>query len=105
MGLLVSVYRTGSYDCTNGGISSMFSTLCLTNVNGPFDPDDTAPAALLVAGHAPGTVRIIGADNGKQWSMMGGNYAATSDSRFNEHVEKLTGAPFYGAVPIHDRFE
>lgn len=105
MGLHVSVYRNGSYDCTNGGFSSMFSTLCLTNVEGPFDPDETAPAALLVAGHVPGTVRIIGTENKGKWPMMGGNYAATSDSRFTQHVEKLIGAPFYGAVPIHDRFE
>ena len=31
--------------------------------------------------------------------MMGGTYAATSDSRFG----KATGV--YGAIPIHDRFE
>jgi len=37
--------------------------------------------------------------------MFGGNYAATSDSRFGEAIEKLTGQDFYGAVPIHDRKE
>ena len=37
--------------------------------------------------------------------MMGGNYAATSDSRFGEAVRKRIGPNFYGAVPIHDRFE
>ena len=37
--------------------------------------------------------------------MMGGNYAATSDSRFSDKVEQMLGHHFYGAVPIHDRVE
>jgi hypothetical protein len=36
--------------------------------------------------------------------MMGGNYGGTSDSRFNEAVQHITGfRP--GVVPIHDRYE
>ncbi|NKS56562.1 hypothetical protein GS504_03195 [Rhodococcus hoagii] len=38
------------------------------------------------------------------WSMAGGNYATSSDSRFSELVETLTGARF-NAVAIHDRVE
>jgi hypothetical protein len=37
--------------------------------------------------------------NGRVGPMMGGNYAATSDSRFSE----ATGQ--YGAIAIHDRYE
>jgi hypothetical protein len=37
--------------------------------------------------------------------MDGGNFAATSDSRFNEACRKLLGHDFYGAVAIHDRVE
>jgi hypothetical protein len=37
--------------------------------------------------------------------MMGGNYAATSDSRFSDKIEEMLGHGFYGAVPIHDRVE
>ena len=37
--------------------------------------------------------------------MFGGNYGATSDSRFSEKVEEMMGSSFYGAVPIHDRVE
>jgi hypothetical protein len=36
---------------------------------------------------------------------MGGAYIATPCSGFTEVVEKITGARFYGAVALHDRFE
>jgi hypothetical protein len=112
MGLLVSVYRTRGMDCTRNGISHRADTLCLVNVSGPFEPDAQAPAAWLMPGNAPGTVKIVPASHdGKAycmpagWWMMGGNYAATSDSRFTEAVERILGHVFYGAVAIHDREE
>ena len=112
MGLLINVYRSHGPDCTNNGISAMASTLCLVNVDGPFDPSDRSPAAMLVAGRAPGTIRIVPAfyEDAKwrphhAWTMMGGNYAATSDSRFSQACEVLLGDRFYGAVAIHDRIE
>jgi hypothetical protein len=37
--------------------------------------------------------------------MAGGNFGSTSDGRFSEACRKLLGHDFYGAVPIHDRFE
>jgi hypothetical protein len=37
--------------------------------------------------------------------MFGGNYAGTSDSRFKDAVENLIGTRFYGAIPVHDRYE
>jgi len=110
MGLIVSVYRNAesNYDCTNGGISSRFTRLTLINVEGPFEPTANAPAALLLSNHF-NTVRIVPADeNGEQikgWTMFGGNYASTSDSRFGEAVEKINGIRYPGAVPIHDRIE
>lgn len=135
MALIVSVYRNAEYpgqDFTNGGISSRFTKLCIVNVSGPVDPlkhADAAPA-LLVAGALPGIVRIVPAmfaewdatgkalnadkvargESGEWvqvpgWSMMGGNYASTSDSRFGEAVERITGKRWYGAVAIHDRYE
>ena len=106
MGLLVNVYKNGKYDCTNGGVSSRdIKGLCLTNVDGPFDPSDDCPAVKLVKGNLPGTVKIVPEELEGKWTMMGGNYAATSDSRFSEACEKITGSRFYGAVPVHDRFE
>jgi hypothetical protein len=107
MGLLIYVYRqAGSrYDCTNGGLSSRVDRFTVTNVAGPFKPCADAPAISLMRGNVPGTVKLVPEANLGAHSMFGGNYAATSDSRFREAVEKLTGGTFYGAVPIHDRVE
>ena len=118
MGMIVSVYRSFRErkdqlevtDCTNGGITNIETgvhQLTLVNVDGPFDPDQNRPAAWLLPGNVAGSVKIVPdweyQDN--TWTMFGGNYAGTSDSRFTEAVEKITGATFYGAVPIHDRVE
>jgi len=134
MGLHVNVYRSALGDCTNGGISSTPPCLCLVNVKGPSNPNENAPAAMLVAGNIAGTLRIVPAafvprtnigmvltvggviqqeqrgqlgdwKEAPGWFMMGGNYAATSDSRFSEACARLLGHRSYGAVPIHDRLE
>ena len=68
---------------------------------------------MLVPGNGRGLVKIVPAvldDKNRyspdpRWTMMGGNYAATSDSRFHEAVRRITGGGSYGAVPIHDRIE
>ena len=103
MGLIVNVYKCG-VDCTNGGISSGVDALTLINVPGPFNPTPNAPAAMLAPGFFAGTLRIVPADAPGR-GMMGGNYAATSDSRFAQACRDLLGGEFYGAVAIHDRFE
>ena len=117
MGLIVDVYRSFREnddflevtDCTNGGITNIETgvhKLTLVNVDGPFDPTPTRPAARLLPG-MDGCAKIVPEREftGHIWTMFGGNYAGTSDSRFTEAVEKITGARFYGAVPIHDRVE
>jgi hypothetical protein len=105
MGLLVDVYKTNGTDCTLNGISSKSNVICLINVDGPFDPSDDKPAALLVNGNLPNTVKIIPAnvDPDKTWLMDGGNFAYSCDARFNNAVEKIAG--YRGAVSIHDRIE
>lgn len=108
MGLLAYVYRTGRIsDCSNGGISASFHEVTIVNVEGPCDPSPAAPAVKLVPGAFVGTALIVPCNKpeGRIGPMMGGAYVATSDSRFSNAVERLTGHPFYGAVPFHDRFE
>ena len=107
MGLIVSVYKDAdsNYDCTMNGVTSRFTKLCVTNVDGPFDPSDDCPAVKLVEGNLPGTAKIVPEECEGKWSMMGGNYAATSDSRFSEAIETIVGGRFNGAVPVHDRVE
>lgn len=107
MGLIVSVYKDAdsNYDCTMNGVTSRFTKMCVTNVDGPFDPSDDCPAVKLVEGNLPGTAKIVPEECEGKWSMFGGNYAATSDSRFSEAIESIVGGRFYGAVPVHDRVE
>jgi hypothetical protein len=128
MGLSISVYRNVERgldgDCTNGGISSRFGKLVVVNCDGPSEPSADAPPVLLVS-HVVGCLALVPAHKNAagdwvkvpSWTMMGGNYGATSDSRFGEKARellaehyKVRGRPvgrvdFYGAVAIHDRIE
>jgi len=108
MGLRVKVYRDNGPDCSNNGPSVFFDNFTVVNIDGPFEPDNTAPAVLLIDKREAGrpNPKLVPADdygNGA-WLMFGGNYAGTSDSRFGEAMQKLTG---FGTdiVKIHDRIE
>lgn len=114
MGLIAYVYRDAVLgDCSNRGISSRFDRVCVVNAEGPFEPNEDAPAVAIRPGHGGrGMVHAVPVQETPEggWEtdghpMMGGAYIATADSRFRQLVEKMTGAPFYGAVPLHDRFE
>lgn len=116
MGLIVSIFKDKRLgDCSNGGLSSRYDELTLVNVSGPFEPTEDRPAAMLVDGNGTGTAKVVPVDAlppGREFdyepmrgSMMGGCYVATSDSRFSQAVQEIVGGPFYGAVPLHDRFE
>lgn len=115
MGITVFVYRAArGSDTTNGGISANHDTLTVVNVDGPFDPTDREPPALLVQG--PGVFPdpilvpaeyVDGAWVEKEYAghigpMSGGNYAGTSDSRWCQAVRELGGIDL---ARIHDRFE
>ena len=103
MGMIVHIYRSPLGDATNGGASSKVEMFTITNVEGPFDPQPTRPAARLES-HVRGCLRIV-PENGRGGAMFGGNYATTSDDRFSRKCEALLGHRFYGAVAIHDRWE
>lgn len=121
MGLIANVYRMVDRqladgtavmsDCTNNGWSSRFNTVTIMNASGPFEPDPSRPAVILVR-HPAGSLRHVYAvlqehENDNLWTMMGGNFIHSCDSRFGELVRDLLGDPkaFVGAVPIHDRIE
>ena len=105
--LPVYVYRSSRLgDCTNGGISAAYDYLLVICDEGNISIDpENPPGNLCHVVHR----RLFGGDlyhiepfapaKGAGW-MAGGNYAATSDSRFS----KLCGGQ-YGAVAIHDRDE
>ena len=106
MGLNVNIYKCSKFgDCTLNGVSSRdIEGLCLTNVEGPFEPSDHYPAAQLKKGPF-NSLHIKPAWNEDEHTMDGGNFAASSDSRFSEACRELLGHHFYGAVAIHDRVE
>lgn len=107
MGLIVGVFKNPLGDTTNGGISGRVEGLTIVNVAGPFEPSDKYPAAFLDTNGVGNPIIVPeAATRGLGVGpMMGGNYAASSDSRFRRAVEELNGGQFYGAVPIHDRRE
>lgn len=108
MGIVVDVYRNSAMpnDYTLGGVSSRFNRLCVVNADGPFKASEDCPAVMLELG-ALNSVRLVSVADKERgvWTMFGGNYATTCDSRFSEAVEALLGHRFYGAVAIHDRVE
>ena len=108
MGIHAEIYKSNFQDCSNGGISSRYATVCVVNASGPFHADDRHPAVVLVK--KGDTVVAVPADpsTGKpvdKWTMFGGAYIACSDSRFINLDETLLGRSFYGAIAFHDRFE
>tara|TARA_R100000005_G_C4994339_1_gene201343 strand:- start:582 stop:911 length:330 start_codon:yes stop_codon:yes gene_type:complete len=109
MGLHIYIYKDDLGDCTNGGASARDGVkgFCITNISAPFSPSTEYPSAELVLQENifGKTVKIVPTEIGKRHSMFGGNYGATSDSRFSDMVEDMLGHSFYGAVPIHDRVE
>lgn len=128
-GLRLSVYRENRLgDCTNGGVSARCDELTLvgtTDHDGNlkplpegsqvFEATEEAPAVALcvILGVRSVHLRPVEQPEGMAGPMMGGNYAATSDSRFSRAVEAAmvdaTGDAsrfrFYGAVAVHDRFD
>lgn len=114
--LPIDVYRHGNTDCTNHGISSKYNELLVACPDGfiNIDPSNVPENFVMVElrhyfGNEtiptiyPAEINENGevVKRGGKWYMMGGNYGATSDSRFNT----LVGRGFYGAVAIHDRYE
>ena len=107
MGIQVNIYKRGGEEAyavkVNGaGYEKGFTVI---NAEGDFEPSEEYPAAELVMEEPIGgrkVLRLIPVSKKGKWTMFGGKYAATSDSRFGELCEKLLGATFYGAVAVHD---
>ena len=99
MGLRISIYRA-SYN-SDLNYFKYVKELTLVNVNGPSEPTKDAPAAKLIYNYQE--TAVIVPENVDGTFAFGGSFGATSDSRFRESVENITGSSFYGAVPIHDR--
>jgi hypothetical protein len=112
MGLIASVYRNTDItaDCTNGGWSSRFTKVCIVNAEGPFEPTEDCPGVIVRKHRTMKSLNVVSVadDEANKWTMAGGNFLHTSDSRLGELVRDLLGADYqysFGAISIHDRFE
>lgn len=118
MGLVAYVYAGGPYARTRNNRlvhpHGITGRVTLVDVPGPFEPKPDAPACRLVKrtfnyGSNYGSivhVEPVEAPEGyPPRTMDGGAYVGCSDSRFREAVEELLGHAFYGALPLHDRYE
>jgi hypothetical protein len=119
MGLIANVYRqvdiqnadgtATMVDCTNGGWSGRFNTVCIVNIKGPFKPSASIPAVMLIDGPGPDPNPIIVLEKhiqDKAWTQFGGNFVYTSDTRFGLAIDEIVGKHIAGVgVRIHDRIE
>ena len=97
--LSVDVYKFPLGDCTNGGVSGKFSTLLIPCEDGNVVVDsENLPENFCVVEKRISIVPYALKKSGK-WTMMGGNFAFTSDSRFKECTES------WQPLPIYDRVE
>ena len=105
--IMLNVYRDNIGDCTNGGASGKWDDLYLAHPQGFIEVDDDDERLFKVGTTAFGNpvLEPVHQPSGLLGPMFGGNYGATSDSRFSEAIRMATGRDFYGALPIHDRFE
>lgn len=107
----INVYSNPTYrGCANGGVTEHNDTLYLACPSGAWEVPDDHPALVRLEQGAFGNPIIVPVnkptcDEPLVGPMFGGSYAASSDSRFSRMIADLTGRPFYGAVPVHDRFE
>ena len=103
MGLVCHVLKPagGFPNCSNGGISSIYDEVTLVGGGVPelFEATEDAPAVMLCHRALPrcDTMHMYAKPLalGNQWSMFGGCFIYTSDSRF----------PAEYPIPLHDRVE
>jgi hypothetical protein len=104
MGIIARIYDSPLGNHSNDGVSAKHTEVCVINVDGPFKPTEDAPAVCLIKRSTGNVVCVpIGLEN--KWTMFGGAFVYTSDSRFNAAVEKLSGYNHSFPVALHDRVE
>lgn len=105
-GLPIGIYKEAGRTSSNGGVSEFHDRALVIGAGIPEIFDDAGlPVLVLMPGNLPGCAKLVPAFTGGKWTMFGGAFGYTSDSRFHEAVERIIGCRSYGAVPIHDRIE
>ena len=98
--LPVSVYRSAGADCSlNGVTSNDYNYLVVPCADGHVTEENVAERGyiVLVPGEKGGEANFVPA-GAEGWSMMGGNFVYSCDSRFSR-------AYGHAPVAVHDRFE
>ena len=99
--LTVFVYRNDLGDATNNGFISKVhnNSFVVPHPEGNISKEDVGDRVILDVRERMGRFHAVPrtlVESGK-WTMMGGNYIGTSDSRFNTYTDYL--------LPVHDRVE
>lgn len=100
--LPVSVYTSGR-DCTNGGVTHTHSdNIVVPMEDGYLSLDDVTERGYAIleleASALRGAPPHFKPEGEKRWTMFGGNYVSTSDSRFKRKYG-------YSPIAVHDRIE
>ena len=84
--MLVFIYKNGNTDCTNKGISSDRDKIILVGegVEEIFEVGENEPCLELVKGVENGKCLHAKPMVEKRWTMFGGNFIYSSDSRFSK---------------------
>jgi len=108
-GLLLHIFTNPTMrKCANGGITETHDRAIVVGDGIPeIFPANNMPVLVLKKNPFGGCAHLepLVNDRESRWFMFGGAFGHTSDSRFRQAVESITGANYYGAVPIHDREE
>lgn len=95
-GLICDIYKPSTGDFSNFGVSSRFKSVVLTGQGIPeiFEPNENYPEVRLELGGRKGhkfvhrdtgalvRMKAVPVEVGDRWSMFGGCFVYTSDSRF-----------------------
>ncbi len=117
--LYCDIYKHKGHDCSNGGLSSKYDDVILFNENKNFEDivafcsmnSINIEKACIVVSRIIGTevykhIVPILENNDKKWTMFGGSYISTSDSRFRSIINtNKTFLKHNIPVSLHDRVE
>lgn len=126
-GMTLNIFRPHGPDASGGGVSSRCDQVTVTRIldrtgaPGPHamrpvpascrvsTPGDLRPEAVLVLMEIMGSLLLYVSpwqSTGRSGPpLMGGCYVTASDTRWAKLVEAELGHAFYGALPLHDRWE
>ena len=98
-----NVFRSKYGDCSNNGISNRFSEILIPCKEGWIEVDsENLPENFCEVGYTTygekKYINLVPKSAGGKWTMFGGCFAWSSDSRFREYVSEQP-------VQIHDRIE